>query len=182
MRKTRAKIKNKNGEKVSISAIRNIRKKAGWKPYARGQTYASHDGDAKKRVDWCKDHVHMTPQDWEDWAFSDEGAFEITGPKNSKNDVIWAPSRAIASEAVPPRPKSCYPTKVHLFVAFTARGFFFHVRKPSYAVQGRTFTKQYFLDHQIDEVNHWFHLDYIWRRGSQSQNHSIRYLNFIQIL
>jgi transposase len=114
LRKVAKAFQTEDGEHVSPSTIRRLLKSKGLYPHRFQRSPRLTQQQKEKRVEFAK---QFRRKSWEFGVFWDEKEFELFGPLNRKNDVIWSErgKQYIHGEVA-------HPSKFKIAAAISSRG------------------------------------------------------------
>jgi transposase len=113
-RKTANTFKTKKGQSLSPETIRVALKSSGLYPHKKQKTPRLTEKQKQKRVEFAKKNHR---RDWDHAVFWDEKEFELFGPPNKKNDVIWDEHCAQYTQG-----EVAHPAKYKIGAAISSRG------------------------------------------------------------
>lgn len=118
-----AKLLKSEGHTISRSTVHRISQEAGLFPYRISKTVELTAEQMAERVEWARNHLNMTAEEWSNVLFSDEHYLALHHTPNGQNERVYlyrgerASSLDLLREAVPQ-----FDAHLMLWVGLTGHG------------------------------------------------------------
>ena len=144
VRKLSRNLKSRGYSISSSTVYRYLTKIKGAKSFKRQRQPLLTEKQKNARLNFCKQRVNWTVEDWRKILFSDESPFEIHHPPNHKNDCVWAHS---ASDAETVKMVKHSP-KIHVWGMMSYRAVSeLHIIPPT-----QTITADYYINEILEKT------------------------------
>jgi transposase len=153
-RKLAARLTNK-GYKISKETVRrHLKNNLGMNPYRQRKKPFLTCRHKKARIQFAKDKLHWTLEDWKRVVWSDESPFQLFPTSNTKVNQVWAPN----PENIPKTSIVKFPPKILVWGMFGHKG----VSELHFVPEKHTVTGDYYREEILEK----FALPALQRRGT----------------
>ena len=129
-----------SGHNISHGTVYNYMTKVNkWKSFRRGRKQLLTVAQRRKRLQFAREHEHLSAQDWENYIFSDESIKYLFHVPNRQDDIVWGSQ----SDNVPDVTCVKSSAKVMIWGAMGVNG----LSKLHIVPTGKTIDSDYYIKH-----------------------------------